>query len=209
MSKVIAPFLFPPFHSFPPFFTLQPVESTAIRQRAQWTELIRAYATHYKLTRFSLHQYATSSAAVATSSGTPAAAASSSSGSSSLDRDSRLINTLFRNDAIHRQSHQSKLILDVAHCRFLYCSFLSVTRECLDLFSTLLFCCLWCVCVFCFFEHCQVHSLPSLFAYCSTIYAATVGADGRTVCPVSLPPLLGIFSFSHQIGASASTPMRS
>ena len=87
--------------------SVQPVESTWLKQRALWLDLIRAYALHYQLTRISLSLYrphAAAGGAGATSAvaATAAAPASSSTGAST-SRDAQLINALFRNDAIDRQ----------------------------------------------------------------------------------------------------------
>jgi len=94
-------FVFPPIWSFPPFFTEQPVEVQASRQRTAWVELIRSYSAHHRLARISLHSYsytagaASSAAAAAPAAATPALQAAA-------DKDAALVNKLFRNDAIQR-----------------------------------------------------------------------------------------------------------
>jgi hypothetical protein len=98
----------------------QHAERTASRQRSQWVELIRSYAAHHGLARVSLHSYtaasdAAAAAAAAASAGAPAAAAAASavaaSSASAADRDAALVNKLFRNDAIQRQSQYPPALL--------------------------------------------------------------------------------------------------
>lgn len=48
------PFPFPPHHSFPPFYTLQPTLSTRHSQLTSWSSLIQAYCRHYRLFQLSL-----------------------------------------------------------------------------------------------------------------------------------------------------------
>ncbi|KAF2842283.1 ESCRT-II complex, vps25 subunit [Patellaria atrata CBS 101060] len=43
------PFHFPPHHSFPPFFTLQPTSSTRASQLSSWSALILSYCAHHRL----------------------------------------------------------------------------------------------------------------------------------------------------------------
>ncbi|PNS14546.1 Vacuolar protein-sorting-associated protein 25 [Sphaceloma murrayae] len=47
-------FPFPPHHSFPPFFTLQPNLTTLSRQLALWSSLVQSYCSHHRLFRLSL-----------------------------------------------------------------------------------------------------------------------------------------------------------
>ncbi|KAF2156130.1 ESCRT-II complex component [Myriangium duriaei CBS 260.36] len=47
-------FAFPPHHSFPPFFTLQPNITTQARQLALWSSLIQSYCAHNRIFRLSL-----------------------------------------------------------------------------------------------------------------------------------------------------------
>ncbi|GAM83574.1 hypothetical protein ANO11243_015620 [Dothideomycetidae sp. 11243] len=47
-------FAFPPHHSFPPFFTLQPNITTQTRQLALWSSLIQSYCAHNRSFRLSL-----------------------------------------------------------------------------------------------------------------------------------------------------------
>lgn len=42
-------FKFPPFHSFPPSFTVQPSPSTRAKQTQLWCDLIRAYCRHHRI----------------------------------------------------------------------------------------------------------------------------------------------------------------
>ena len=42
-------FSFPPFHSYPPSFTLQPVRETRDKQSAMWGDLILAYCRQHKV----------------------------------------------------------------------------------------------------------------------------------------------------------------
>ncbi|KAF4556884.1 ESCRT-II complex subunit-like protein [Elsinoe fawcettii] len=53
-------FPFPPHHSFPPFFTLQPNLTTLSRQLALWSSVIQSYCSHLKLFRLSLSDAASS-----------------------------------------------------------------------------------------------------------------------------------------------------
>ena len=47
-------FTFPPHHSFPPFFTLQPNLTTQTRQLSLWSSLIQSYCSHHRIFRLSL-----------------------------------------------------------------------------------------------------------------------------------------------------------
>jgi ESCRT-II complex subunit VPS25 len=47
-------FQFPPYASFPPFYTLQPNQQTRARQLELWSSLITSYSTHHRLFRLSL-----------------------------------------------------------------------------------------------------------------------------------------------------------
>ncbi|KAF2223194.1 ESCRT-II complex subunit-domain-containing protein [Elsinoe ampelina] len=53
-------FPFPPHHSFPPFFTLQPNLTTLSRQLTLWSTLIQSYCAHARLFRLSLSDATTS-----------------------------------------------------------------------------------------------------------------------------------------------------
>lgn len=41
-------FAFPEFYGFPPYFTLQPVDSTREKQAQLWRELVLRYCAHHK-----------------------------------------------------------------------------------------------------------------------------------------------------------------
>ncbi|KAI9227751.1 MAG: hypothetical protein DHS80DRAFT_31476 [Piptocephalis tieghemiana] len=47
-------FTFPPIHTFPPFFTRQPTQSTWDNQVQQWSALILAYCKHHHIFRLSV-----------------------------------------------------------------------------------------------------------------------------------------------------------
>ncbi len=47
-------FTFPPIHSFPPFYTLQPNTTTLQSQLTTWSTVIRNYCRHHRLFRLSL-----------------------------------------------------------------------------------------------------------------------------------------------------------
>ena len=49
-------FQFPEFYYFPPFFTIQPIESTREKQLNLWNELILNYYTHHKLPTLIVHE---------------------------------------------------------------------------------------------------------------------------------------------------------
>eukprot|EP00531_Pseudo-nitzschia_arenysensis_P016201 CAMPEP_0116142244 /NCGR_PEP_ID=MMETSP0329-20121206/14806_1 /TAXON_ID=697910 /ORGANISM="Pseudo-nitzschia arenysensis, Strain B593" /LENGTH=176 /DNA_ID=CAMNT_0003637469 /DNA_START=271 /DNA_END=801 /DNA_ORIENTATION=- len=49
-------FEYPEFYSFPPFFTIQPVEATRQKQLALWRELILNYHTKHKLKTLVVHE---------------------------------------------------------------------------------------------------------------------------------------------------------
>lgn len=49
-------FTYPEFYSFPPFFTIQPVEATRQKQLALWRELILGYHTQHKLKTLVVHE---------------------------------------------------------------------------------------------------------------------------------------------------------
>jgi len=49
-------FEYPEFYSFPPFFTIQPVEATRQKQLALWRELILKYHTQHKLKTLVVHE---------------------------------------------------------------------------------------------------------------------------------------------------------
>eukprot|EP00536_Pseudo-nitzschia_multiseries_P006788 jgi/Psemu1/324482/estExt_fgenesh1_pg.C_1490005 len=51
-----ADFEYPEFYSFPPFFTIQPVEATRQKQLALWRELILKYHTQNKLKTLVVHE---------------------------------------------------------------------------------------------------------------------------------------------------------
>ncbi|KAL6748668.1 subunit of ESCRT-II complex [Haematococcus lacustris] len=42
-------FTLPPFYSYPPYFTLQPVKEARDRQLSLWSQLILAYCKHHKV----------------------------------------------------------------------------------------------------------------------------------------------------------------
>lgn len=48
------PFAFPPIHSFPPFYTLQPNTTTLQSQLSTWSTILRSYCRHQRLFRLSL-----------------------------------------------------------------------------------------------------------------------------------------------------------
>ncbi|EON61338.1 hypothetical protein W97_00551 [Coniosporium apollinis CBS 100218] len=58
MTSTTTDFPFPPHHSFPPFYTLQPVLSTRTSQLASWSHLIQAYCRHHRLFQLSLRDAA-------------------------------------------------------------------------------------------------------------------------------------------------------
>ncbi|GAB0489125.1 hypothetical protein MMPV_000341 [Pyropia vietnamensis] len=45
----VGPFVFPPFHAFPPAYTVQPTASTRARQVELWVACILDYCRHYRL----------------------------------------------------------------------------------------------------------------------------------------------------------------
>lgn len=45
----VAPFVFPPFHAFPPAYTVQPAAATRARQVELWVACILDYCRHYRL----------------------------------------------------------------------------------------------------------------------------------------------------------------
>ena len=47
-------FKFPPYSSFPPFYTLQPNLTTRARQLELWSDLITSYCAHHRIFRLSL-----------------------------------------------------------------------------------------------------------------------------------------------------------
>lgn len=49
-------FEYPEFYSFPPFFTIQPVEATRQKQLALWRELVLNYHTRHKLKTLVVHE---------------------------------------------------------------------------------------------------------------------------------------------------------
>ncbi|RIA91711.1 ESCRT-II complex subunit-domain-containing protein [Glomus cerebriforme] len=49
-------FSFPSIHNFPPFYTLQPTQTTWQNQAALWSEIILAYYRHHKLYRLELFE---------------------------------------------------------------------------------------------------------------------------------------------------------
>jgi len=100
-------FVFPPFYSFPPFFTRQPVESTYAKQRSLWLDLIRSFCQHHSLPTLNLHAYqsSSSSSASSTASSTSTQQRNNTSNNAAVkgsSDESRLVNQLFRNDAINR-----------------------------------------------------------------------------------------------------------
>lgn len=48
-SPAMAEYAFPPFHSFPPSYTRQPVEATRAKQTQLWCDLIRDYCRVYRI----------------------------------------------------------------------------------------------------------------------------------------------------------------
>ncbi|KAK6006560.1 hypothetical protein QM012_006970 [Aureobasidium pullulans] len=46
-------FSYPSHHSFPPFYTLQPNQSTLLRQLSLWSQLIQSYCSHHKTFKLS------------------------------------------------------------------------------------------------------------------------------------------------------------
>lgn len=48
------PFSFPDYHSFPPFFTIQPNAHTRLSQLKKWSSLIQAYCRHHRIYRLSI-----------------------------------------------------------------------------------------------------------------------------------------------------------
>jgi hypothetical protein len=86
--------------------SVQPVEATWSKQRALWLDLIRQYAAHHGLTRISLQWLrapAPAGNAGSAAAAVPAAAAAAVAAAAGNERDVRLVNALFRNDAIDRQ----------------------------------------------------------------------------------------------------------
>ena len=87
--------------------SVQPVEATWSKQRALWLDLIRQYAAHHGLARISLQWLRAPAPAnaggAAASSAVPAAAAAAVAAAAGNERDVRLVNALFRNEAIDRQ----------------------------------------------------------------------------------------------------------
>lgn len=53
-ATTAAPFVFPATYSFPPFFTLQPNNSTRISQLQKWSSLIQSWCRHHRTYRLSL-----------------------------------------------------------------------------------------------------------------------------------------------------------
>ncbi|KPI44171.1 Vacuolar protein-sorting-associated protein 25 [Cyphellophora attinorum] len=49
----VEPFTFPSRYSFPPFFTVQPTQSTRQAQLLRWSDLVQRYCRHHKI--FLLH----------------------------------------------------------------------------------------------------------------------------------------------------------
>ncbi|CAB5358441.1 ESCRT-II complex, vps25 subunit [Rhizophagus irregularis] len=49
-------FSFPSIHNFPPFYTLQPTQTTWQNQAALWSEIILSYYRHHKLYRLNLSE---------------------------------------------------------------------------------------------------------------------------------------------------------
>lgn len=49
MSSSPPPFAFPEYYSFPPLFTLQPVEETRAKQLGMWAELVLSFQRHHNL----------------------------------------------------------------------------------------------------------------------------------------------------------------
>nr|CAG8486492.1 10635_t:CDS:2 [Entrophospora candida] len=49
-------FKFPSIHNFPPFYTLQPTQTTWQHQVSLWSEIILAYCKHHKLYRLELYE---------------------------------------------------------------------------------------------------------------------------------------------------------
>ncbi|KAH0276220.1 ESCRT-II complex, vps25 subunit, partial [Aureobasidium melanogenum] len=47
-------FPYPPHHSFPPFYTLQPNQSTLLRQLSLWSQLIQSYCSHHHTFKLSV-----------------------------------------------------------------------------------------------------------------------------------------------------------
>ncbi|GJQ09346.1 hypothetical protein GpartN1_g1137.t1 [Galdieria partita] len=60
-------FRYPPFHSYPPSFTLQPVKTTKEKQLKLWCDLVLSYCKHYKIFKLSLTDSANSPLFVNTS----------------------------------------------------------------------------------------------------------------------------------------------
>ncbi|KAI5203685.1 ESCRT-II complex component [Aureobasidium subglaciale] len=53
-STIKDTFTYPPHHSFPPFYTLQPNQSTLTRQLSLWSSLIQSHHSHNRLFKLSL-----------------------------------------------------------------------------------------------------------------------------------------------------------
>jgi ESCRT-II complex subunit VPS25 len=60
-------FRYPPFYSYPPSFTLQPVKATREKQLKLWCDLVLSYCKHYKIFKLSVTECATWSLFVNTS----------------------------------------------------------------------------------------------------------------------------------------------
>ncbi|KAJ9668662.1 hypothetical protein H2201_001304 [Coniosporium apollinis] len=58
ITSTSEPFPFPPQHSFPPFYTLQPVLSTRTSQLTSWSTLIQSYCRHHRIFQLSLRDAA-------------------------------------------------------------------------------------------------------------------------------------------------------
>ncbi|EME32172.1 Vacuolar protein-sorting-associated protein 25 [Galdieria sulphuraria] len=54
-------FRYPPFYSYPPSFTLQPVKATREKQLKLWCDLVLSYCKHYKIFKLSVTDSANSS----------------------------------------------------------------------------------------------------------------------------------------------------
>ena len=50
-------FTFPAMYNFPPFFTLQPVDSTRAKQVEQWKQLVMAWHAAHKATELAVKEW--------------------------------------------------------------------------------------------------------------------------------------------------------
>ncbi|KAJ2904682.1 hypothetical protein MKZ38_007423 [Zalerion maritima] len=55
-TSAAPPYPFPKEHSFPPFFTIQPNESTRYAQLAKWNAIVLSYFAHHRLWKLSLSE---------------------------------------------------------------------------------------------------------------------------------------------------------